>query len=127
MKENDGMKCDAVQEHLTSYLDLELSLEEKQSLKDHLSTCSLCTEELNELKKVGQWVHLIQPEQDPYFEKQMLRVIKSSRKESGKARFSLLSPFKLFPLPAIRRAAMAFIFILAVLTAYYLGVQSHSF
>jgi anti-sigma factor RsiW len=121
------MKCDGVQERLTSYLDLELSLEERQFIKDHLSICSLCTEELNELKKVGQWVRLIQPEPDPYFENQLLRVIKSSRKEREKRKFWNLAPSIYFRLPVIRRTAMAFVFLFAVLTAYYLGYQSHPF
>jgi hypothetical protein len=121
------MKCDAVQERLTSYLDLELSLEKRQLVKKHLSVCSRCTEEVNELKKVGQWVHLIQPEQDPYFENQVLRVIKSSREEPKKGKFWNLTPWSYLRLPAIRRTAMAFIFLFVVLTAYYLGYQSHPF
>lgn len=121
------MKCDGVQERLTSYLDLELSSEERESVKDHLLTCLRCMEELNGLKKVGQWVHLIQLEPDPYFANQMLRVIKSSKKAGEKKRLWGLAPSIYFPLPAIRRTAMAFVFFFAVLTAYYLGVQSHPF
>ena len=121
------MKCDGVQERLTSYLDLELSSEERESVKDHLLTCLFCMEELNGLKKVGQWVHLIQPEPDPYFEKQLLRLVKSSKKEVEKKDFRWRVFRDFFHFPAVRRAALASFFLFSIITSYYFGIQSHPY
>ena len=121
------VKCGEIRDRLTAYLDLELSFDERQILKDHLSACSLCTRELNDLKKVGQWVHLSQSEPDPYFERQMLRVVKSARSGSRKAKAGSFSLGDLFRLPLIRKTALASIFAGSLATAYYLGVQSHPF
>jgi hypothetical protein len=121
------MNCHEAEDQLTSYLDLELSLGERESMKEHLLSCSRCREALNDLKKVGQWVHLVQTEPDLYFEKQSLRVIKSSVLHHEKKMSWRPTLGNFFRLPYLRPAATAFIFLFAVLTAYYLGYQSHPF
>ena len=117
------MKCEEIRERLTAYLDLELSVEERQGVKDHLAACSLCSEEVNGFKKVGQWVQLTQLEPDSYFQKQVLRGVRL-RKEPVKVPF--WSPFRgsFFYPPVFRRAALAFVFLLAVSGAYTLGYHS---
>ncbi len=117
------MKCQEIQERLTSYLDLELPLEERQAVKDHLRDCSACTQEVNEFKKVGQWVQLTRIEPDFYFQKQVLNAVRSKNRVE-KARFwSNLGQSFIYN-PFFKRAAMAFVFLLAVSGAYYLGYQS---
>ncbi|MHB8482498.1 MAG: anti-sigma factor family protein [Nitrospiria bacterium] len=117
------MKCREFQERLTSYLDIELTLEERQTVKDHLAVCSICAKELNGLKKVGQWVHLTQVEPDVYFQKQVLKAVRSKR-TIEKPGFWKKSGRSFFYAPVFKRAAMAFVFLLAVSSAYYLGYQS---
>lgn len=121
------MNCHEAEDQLTSYLDLELTLGERESIKEHLLSCSRCQEALNELKKVGQWVHLVQSEPDVYFEKQSLRRVKSSGVAREEKNFWILAPWELFRVPSFRRAAITFVFLIAVVTAYYLGYQTRPF
>ncbi|MFH1227580.1 MAG: zf-HC2 domain-containing protein [Planctomycetota bacterium] len=46
------MKCDLVKDLLNTYLDDELSLDEAQQVKSHLTDCPACRKELSELEKV---------------------------------------------------------------------------
>ena len=117
------MKCRELQERLTSYLDIELTFEERQAVKDHLSICSLCAEELNGLKKVGQWVQLTQVEPDTYFQKQVLKAVRL-KKQVEKTGFWSQSGWAFIYAPVFKRAAMGFVFLLAVSGAYYLGYQA---
>jgi anti-sigma factor RsiW len=118
--------CHSIRQDLTSFLDLELSSGRRGEVEGHLKGCKACTGELNELKKVGQWVKLIQPEPDLYFEDQLLKRVKT-KKRSNRGKVSLFSGwFKAAPSPLIRRAAWTFLFLISVATAYYMGYESRS-
>jgi len=119
--------CKSIQENLTAYLDLELSKEERMKIKNHLSECTACLNELNELKKVGQWIHLVQTESDPYFENQILRKIKIKGERKSADRFGKFGIGNLFLFPTFRRTVLALVFFISVGISYYLGVISHPF
>lgn len=67
---NKGMVCRDVLRKLSSFLDGELSLEEKRSIDEHLRTCPSCTKECRKLalvkglvKKLGEVVPRMRTEQ----------------------------------------------------------------
>lgn len=47
------MKCSRVRKKLNAYLDNELSQQKRTNIEGHLSLCSLCSEELNNLSRVS--------------------------------------------------------------------------
>ncbi len=59
------MTCQDYKDSMMAYLDNELDAEQKQAFEAHLASCSKCTQELEEFKKLKQitdGVELVEPE-----------------------------------------------------------------
>jgi hypothetical protein len=123
-KGNPFIHCGEIQENLTAFLDLELSSKERESVKEHLLICPACIGEFNELKKVGQWAQLVQAEPDLYFQKQVYRLIRSGMQPAEAEGHSAPWGWNLFYSPSFKKGALAFVFLLTVVSAYFVGYFS---
>jgi hypothetical protein len=57
------MTCDVSGELLSGYLDGELDEKQKKELEEHLKTCQICRDELEELKKVDEYIRSLEVEE----------------------------------------------------------------
>lgn len=95
------MICLKVQKKLITYLDNELGQKERTKIEEHLSSCSLCSEELNNLSRVFDAFSLYEEiEPSPHFGNLIRQRIVSQQKRS----VSFIEIFKFAikkPLPKI--------------------------
>jgi len=75
------MTCNEINNLLPAYLEDVLSLEEKKPIESHLASCTLCSRDLADMKKVENLVKgLGEVEPPPFFEQ---RIMAQVREEAG--------------------------------------------
>lgn len=107
------MNCEEVQEYLSDLLDKSLGVERAEEIEAHLTSCSLCREEMARLAECRRLVSSL-PEVEPpvgFANRVMTEVLEAAREPSFLERLFL--PFKIkIPLQA------AAVVLIAVLAAY---------
>ncbi|MFH1360607.1 MAG: DUF4349 domain-containing protein [Candidatus Omnitrophota bacterium] len=81
------MKNDPVFNQLSSYLDNQLSADERRLIEEHLKQCKDCQEELRKLKLISEKLKIWQePELGPFFEKSVMDKISSQEQRKGEVK-----------------------------------------
>ena len=120
------MKCGKILEQLTAYADGELSLEEARIIRGHLGECPLCEQELCDQKKLDGWVRQNRVDPDPYFQKEVLKLIQSSRRFARENFGFGERPGRGLFRPAFQWAAAAAVFVVGLTVAYTAGYNAHT-
>jgi anti-sigma factor RsiW len=116
------MKCRRARKELSPYLDRSLAVKEKLELERHLKDCSSCAHLLWQLKRIHSLVQNIPPEKpEPLFYERLCHRLSQKEKAPGEGLFWVRWLWPLFPIPRLRKIAIAVAVLVAVCgSSFYL-------
>jgi Predicted integral membrane protein (DUF2275)/Putative zinc-finger len=109
------MEHNSIRHKLSDYIDGSITASERNAIEEHLKDCSLCSDELRELKKTVEHIKTIEEVTPPAWitQKIMANVRDESQKQKGFFAKSFLPLFIKLPIQAV---AVLFL----VVTAFYI-------
>jgi|GEM_PF-6815844 len=105
------MECEKIRELLSAYLDGEATKKERKLIEEHLASCRLCAEELEELRRVVGLLRALPKEIAPegFAQKTMARLPALAIPAKERLRKFLLRPKWAFASGALATAALIFV------------------
>lgn len=109
------MNCGKARKKLSPYLDRSVAIKEKLELERHLKDCSSCAHLLWQLKRIHSLAQNIPAEKpEPLFYERFCHRLSRKEKASREKLFWIRWLWPVFPVPRLRKIAIAVAVLLAV-------------